>query len=178
MLTCQSIVVAWTSGGWDQPELRQPSCHRTVVLFAASKEQEGHWRLFLSWYTVYVQYRTVRATCLPNLSPHLKNLNASCDVDGGHAWLRMPWDGGENSDGRGGVPGKDVDGRRQSNSGHWDLGELAGGWRAHARALWASCNQHARNARAKAHEDRFVGLGSAPVIWKCRVDWFLAPTSR
>jgi hypothetical protein len=57
-------------------------------------------------------------------------------------------------------------------------GELAGGWRAHARALWASCNQHARNARAKAHEDRFVGLGSAPVIWKCRVDWFLAPTSR
>ena len=63
-------------------------------------------------------------------------------------------------------------------TGTLGAGELAGGWRAHARALWASCNQHARNARAKAHEDRFVGLGSAPgpdmlqiggVLWKCRV---------
>lgn len=74
------------------------------------------------------------------------------------------------------VPRKDGDGRRQSNSGHWESWLVV--WRAHARALWASCNQHARNARAKAHEDRFVGLGSAPgpdmlqiggVLWKCRV---------
>lgn len=117
-----------------------------------------------------VPYRTVRATCLSNLSPHLKDLNGSCDLDGGHASLRMPWDGGENSDGRGGVRLRTWEGWRWSASIEFrSLGELSGGWRAHARALWASCNQHARNARAKAHEDRFVGLGSAPVIWKCRV---------
>lgn len=52
---------------------RNSGNHRvTVVLFAASKEQEGHyWRLLLSLYTVYVQYRTVPDTLPVCLTSHL-----------------------------------------------------------------------------------------------------------